>query len=210
MDRDDLIDEYSGKRKDLVPDMEPGEYCNAKCLRNDKETFDRYCSNVAGKGTDHVGEMRCKYHAGATMGTDKGAPEKNQNSRTHGLQADPSNYEEHLSESERTWVFETREALLDRIRAGKGDVDPIDRILAHRVVVKLNIVANASEYVERQGLMEQIWTSDGQIEVKNRLMEELRRYDNEILYELKELGVLDDPETKKADALTQWRQFIDQ
>lgn len=46
--------EYEGK-------LEPNFYCRAW---NSKE--EKYCTNRAGKGTDHVGAGRCKFHGGAT------------------------------------------------------------------------------------------------------------------------------------------------
>jgi hypothetical protein len=43
----------------------PGKYCMAR-RKNPEEGEVLYCTNVAGKGTDHVGAGRCKYHGGAT------------------------------------------------------------------------------------------------------------------------------------------------
>jgi hypothetical protein len=37
------------------------------CLRNVRDEA-KYCSHVAGYGTDHVGEGRCKFHHGAVTG----------------------------------------------------------------------------------------------------------------------------------------------
>lgn len=44
-----------------LPTKQPGKYCNG--IKSDGTG---YCQNQAGKGTDHVGQGRCKFHGGAT------------------------------------------------------------------------------------------------------------------------------------------------
>ncbi|MFC3957555.1 hypothetical protein [Halovivax cerinus] len=59
VDEEELLDEPI----DDVPKLLPGWYCNAR--RSDDGVFVGYCSNRAGKGTDHVGDGRCSFHGGA-------------------------------------------------------------------------------------------------------------------------------------------------
>jgi len=54
------------------------------------------CRNVAGKGTDHLGYGRCKYHGGNNTGpkTKKGKAKSSQNARKHGFYSDALHDEE--------------------------------------------------------------------------------------------------------------------
>lgn len=66
-------DPYVGRPLEEVPKRDPGEDCNGRRWERrdeDNETvFVGYCKNRAGKGTDHVGEGRCKFHGGAADNT---------------------------------------------------------------------------------------------------------------------------------------------
>ena len=46
-------------------------------------------------------------------------------------------------------------------------------------------------------------------EEKGALVEEVRRYSNGLLSKLKDMGVMEDPETQKADAVKEWRGFLE-
>lgn len=98
----------------------------------------------------------------------------------------------------------------DRIRSIKGDVDYLDRILARRIAVRLHIVCQASDYTGNVvGLTQTVFTEDGTFDQKTPLVDEIRQYDKSIVQDLKSLGVLQDPESKKADALDSWRKFVE-
>ena len=60
-------DDHIGQQLDDVPVVMAAYDCNAR--RHDHGVFVGYCDNRAGKGTDHVGEGRCKYHGGAADNT---------------------------------------------------------------------------------------------------------------------------------------------
>lgn len=62
------VQELLGEPVEDVLELPPGENCNAR--RTDDGRFQGYCQNRAGKGTDHVGRGRCKFHGGLA-----GAPE---------------------------------------------------------------------------------------------------------------------------------------
>lgn len=203
MDRDELEAKHKGKPTDEVPELEPDTYCNARKVEDGK--FAGYCKAWAGHWTDNDGG-RCSRHGGASTGPDN--PNVADNAEKHALTADPKKYHERLDPDEKDWVFEMTEVVLDRVRANKGDIDPLDRTLARRVVIKLHIAAKASDYINREGLMETVRTADGVVEMRNRAMDELRRYDKEIFSELETLGLMDDPESQKADALEGWKEYI--
>jgi len=62
-------EELVGKPTDEVPTIEPDDDCNGKKWEKegDETVFVGYCNNRAGKGTDHLGEGRCKHHAGSSL-----------------------------------------------------------------------------------------------------------------------------------------------
>ncbi|WP_114576699.1 hypothetical protein [Saliphagus sp. LR7] len=91
------VDELIGQPSSEVPSRDPtDENCNGKRTekRDDCETvFVGYCKSWPGRGTDHVGEGRCKNHGGNAgapegnqnaVGNNGGAPEGNTNGEDHG------------------------------------------------------------------------------------------------------------------------------
>lgn len=58
--------ELVGREVEEVPRVEPDEKCRGMRTERDDDDVNRfvgYCRNGAGKGTDHYGEGRCKFHA---------------------------------------------------------------------------------------------------------------------------------------------------
>lgn len=200
-----------GEPLEEVPKIDPDQYCNSRSAeRNEKgeSVFSGYYSLRAGWGTDHVGEGCCRLHGGVIVGA--GAPEHNQNAQKHALSADPYHYHQSLDEEGKEFVRDVSATIEDRIRARSGDVDYMDRVLSRRVAIKLHIVSKASSYVENvSGLVQTISTEHSSYEEKAALLSEIRQYDKSIMQDLQKLGVLNDPESQKADALEQWRGFIE-
>ena len=195
--------EMIGERSESVPTVDPGYRCNGKRINRDDDgtvRFIGYCSQRAGHGTDHLGEGRCKFHGG-----NAGAPSGNRNGATHGLRSDPESYYESLEPERQAEIERTTEAILERLRAKYDDRDRIDRELAHRVAIKLDIVEQASVYIQEEGLIQVIETAHSSKETRNTLLAQLRRYDKSIIDDLSKLGVFDD-QTEKVD---QWREFIE-
>ncbi|AAG18807.1 hypothetical protein PNP59_00755 [Halobacterium salinarum] len=82
--------------------------------------------------------------------------------------------------------------------------------MTRRIAIELHIVSKASDYVENvSGLTETIFTEHGGHENEAALLNEIRKRDKTIFRMLKEVGVLDDPESQKADALESWRSFVE-
>jgi len=194
-------DEFLGEESHRVPTVDPGEYCNGKKTKRDDDgttIFAGYCNAKAGKGTDHLGQGRCKHHGGCSTG----APEGNQNAQTHALNADPFNYYQSLPYEQKEYVRAIAATIEDRIRTNTGTVDYLDRIIARRIAIELHIVSKASDYVMNvSGLTETIVTGHGSHEKKATLLGEVRKRDKAIFKMLKKLGVLDDFKSQKADAL---------
>ena len=208
--------EFVGTPMAFVPSAPVTESdCNGKRWEDrdseNRKLFAGYCDLSPGFGTEHNGEGRCKFHGGAGQDSpDTGAPESNQNASTHSLTADPHHYHESLSHEESEFVLDAAAAIEDRIRASSGNVDFLDRILARRIAIRLHIVAQASDYTGNVvGLTETIFTEDGAFDQKTPLVDEIRQYDNSIVQDLKKLGALNDPESQKADAVSEWREFVE-
>lgn len=155
------------------------------------------CQRPAGWGTDSS-SGRCKFHGGASTG----APENNGNAEKTGLHADPKKYKERQDKDQEDWIRSVRESILDRMRSGGKEPDFLDRVLAERVAINLHIAANASEYVDEEGLIQTVFVEDGGYEkdIPNGLVKELRQFDKDIISNLKKLGVLEDPDSAKAEA----------
>lgn len=146
------------------------------------------------------GKDKCRMHLGTSSSGD--SHENNGNAERHALRADPKKYHERQPEAERDWIYEVSESICDRIRTTRGTLDPLDRVLARRIAIKLHIAAKASEYVDETGLVQEIWVEDGGYmkEIPNGIVQELRSYDREIFNELKKLGLIDDPQSQQAAA----------
>lgn len=203
-------DKYRGERVQLVPGLDPDDKCNGKKRERDFdgeegeyfEKFTGYCENKAGKGTDHLGVGRCSSHENDHM-------IHNQNNATHHMNVDPSKYAENLDPAEEQWIERTSAELMDRIRAIHGrEPDFLDRILGRMVVIELHIFFKASDYSKDE--LVQVIIRDGEAhEETGALVEEVRRFSNSIFKNLKNLGVLEDPDSKKADALDEWKGYLE-
>jgi len=166
------------------------------CGATAKSTGDP-CQRPAGWGTDSS-SGRCKFHGGASTG----APKNNGNAEKAGLRSDPKKYKARQSESEEDWIRSVRESILDRMRTRGREPDFLDRVLAERVAINLHMAANASEYVDEEGLIQTVFVEDGGYEkdIPNGLVTELRQFDKDIIGNLKKLGVLNDPDSQQAEA----------
>lgn len=210
-------DDWIGEEIHVVPKLDPDDDCNGKkkmkeggeVVRNDDNhvLFGGYCNNPAGKATDHTGEGRCTFHGGDTE--TPGAPTHNQNAAKQSLTADPHHYHENLPSDEQQWIEDTTTAMLERIRRIHGrDPDFLDQALAKSIAINFHILSKARDY-SKDELVQVIIKDGDSIEEKGALVEEVRRFQNSIIDNIKKLGLLEDPETQKANALGEWREFVD-
>lgn len=210
-------DKYMRMESHLVPKVPPGEHpergmetCNGKKTESIEQEedgyrtlFDGYCRNPTGLGTK-TKSGRCKFHGG--LG---GAPKHNQNGLKHGADVDPHHYAQSLGADEKEFLEDVEATICDRLRKVKGDIDFLDRVMARRVAVELHIVAKESDYVENvSGLTDVVQHEHGSHEKEAALLEDIRQRDKDVFNMLKKLGVMEDPESQKADALDSWRQFV--
>lgn len=190
---------YFGKSKDEVPQIPHGRFCNIREFDDDGH-FVGYCTESASTNLNGGERGPCKEHSKPLGNGSKGK---------HNMNSDPLDYKKGLTDKgEQDFIRSARETILDRLRK-KKDPDFLDAIVAERIATRLHIAAKASEHVNEEGITETVFTEHGQHEKENPVLSELRRYDNSIVSDLKDLGVLDDPETQKADALKEWTAYID-
>lgn len=200
---------YQGLPRDEVPKLPANRLCNAqKFEENDdgEKIFVKYCDQWAGYGTDSS-EGRCNQHGGKDYRIEQIDAEEDV--VLTALEHKPDEYMDRASQEEEEFIRDLNATICDRVRKLKGEVDPLDRVLAKRIAIRLNIAAEASEYLQRKGLVQEIMTEGGKLDQNSALISELRKYDRSVMQDLKDLGVLNDPESKKADAMSEWRAFLD-
>lgn len=188
------------------PKKEPDYHCNGRKIKGGG--FVGYCEARAGKGTDHVGEGRCKHHAGSTPTKDEnpdvGAPEGSANALEHGATADPFNLYNNLDDERREWVEVRVTTYLEE--SGISETSPI----AERV--ELAVIMMAMERGARSELIKEDMKRTSVVgigEYGSPIEDEEAHYLNrvasslntDIRMTLKDAGLLDDPESQKADAL---------
>ena len=158
-----------------------------------------------------TGEDKCRMHLGKSV--DGSSHDRNQNARSHGLHSTPEYLLEDLSERHLDTYHATFEALCsryERIHGYKADFAAKKRLTRVSVeIVKEDLV---DEYLrdhaeEDQPLVEkQVVGYDeesGQpqeIVTPNKLLPQLTQLKRETRLTLKDMGLLEDPETKKAEA----------
>ena len=192
-----------------VPTLESDESCNGKRSSGNGE-FEGYCDNPAGEGTDHEGSGRCAECGGTSAGptTEAGKLVSSMNAQSHGLTADPFHYHEGLdSPEEKRFVLKVANSIEERIHENTGSCDFLDEVLARQMAVQFHIVAQASDHFNEEGLIERIFTDDGQIEVENRMLDHIRQYSKDLVANLEKIGATKGTE-RELDALAVWRSEL--
>jgi hypothetical protein len=205
-------DEWSDSTRHIDPEIlaKIKEKNDVEARKGDSENrtyFKGYCGNGAGKGTDHRGAGRCKFHGGESTGP----PAHNQNGTTTGLKVDPHHYHENLDPAEQEWIKNTTNSILNRVRRIHGrDPDFLDQTLARSIAINFHILSHARDYSKDEMVQVIIHGESGEShEEKGALVEEIRRFQNSLFDNLKKLGVLEDPESQKAEQMGGWREFME-
>ncbi len=170
----------------------------------DSRDPERVC-NVDDCNAWKQGEYDYCYHHKGLQETD-GAPEGNQNAKTHGLFSSHDGYYQDLSDEEQEWVFDFTNDLLDRHRDYHGsEPDMFDKEALKNIAIDFHRVAHANGYFREKGLVETQFqqTDDGPVPVGDKLNEwakEIRQYNESVYNRMKKHGLLEDPDTKQAQA----------
>lgn len=196
-------------------EMTPGR-CNAK-------TGNGYCEAYPTKDDDgEIVNGRCRHHGGV-VADNPGPPEGNQCATKHGLYADPGNLYDSLEDDEQARVDAMADALADRVVDVRGRLDPFDRFMCERVAIRLYQQRIAEDWLAEQGeatgnpLVERTHVSGDsgavEVDIPNRIIRSMNDLSREARQWLKDAGLLDDPESQKAeaagDAVEAWRRVIE-
>ena len=166
------------------------------------------CERVAGWGTpDDTG--RCKQHKGTSP--DGESHEGNQNARKHGLHSTPEYLLEDLDDTHRDTYHATFESLCSRYERIHGyEPDFAAKKRLSRVSVEMVKEDLADEYL-KQNHSDHILVEDEivgyseddrpqEITQTNKILPELTALKRETRLTLKDMGLLEDPESQKAEA----------
>ena len=172
---------------------------------------DEPCGKPEGWGTE-FDSGKCRHHRGTSP--DGSSHEGNQNARQHGIHATPEYLLEDLSERHLDTYHATFEALCTRYADIHGyDPDFAAKKRLSRVAVEIVKEDLVDEYLRNQAddpeevLVEtQIIGQDPEtgrpieVETPNKLLPQLTQLKRETRLTLKDMGLLEDPDSKQAEA----------
>lgn len=161
-----------------------------------------YCEQPLGFRTDHAGEGRCYLHGGASKSTNEG----NTYAQKHGLYTNRQSYYDNCSDKEQMWIDSVVESLLDD--APFGDNPPFAKLqMVRNIAIDMHKLQRANDYIDEKGVVHKDktvgYTDDGQpikMDEENVLNVAYDRLNRTMTRQLKELGILDDPDSKQAEA----------
>ena len=216
------IEDLIGQPASDVPKQEPtAEDCLGKRTENrgDETVFVGYCRSAPGRGTNHVGEGRCKWHGGRNSGENgHGGTEGNTNAVTHGAYADcNSYYQDVLNEDLRQFVDDVFADYLERYRELHGDPPlgieaELFRVsVTHAKDIGLDRWADGKPDGLESGhpLVDEeteiVPIGEGMTETQRRYRESVvlraqKRLSTDRRQWLKDLGLLEDPDSEQAAA----------
>lgn len=180
-------------------------YCNARIrehrVPDDWDQDVGYCANKAGFRTDHTGDGRCFLHGGAARSANEG----NNHAETHGMYADRQNYYQNRSTEEQQWIDAVVESLLDD---APFDADNMAKLqMVRNIAIDMHKQQRANDYIDEVGVVHKDkttgYTEDGRPikeDIENPLNVAYDRLNRTMTRQMKELGILDDPDSQQAEA----------
>lgn len=187
-----------------MPNKEPDDfYCSARVrepqIPDEWDQDEGYCANRAGFRTDHVGDGRCYLHGGLTKA------EGNNNAETHGMYAGRQNYYNNRSTVEQQWIDGIVESILDDAAFGPEAKYKLEMV--RNIAIDMHKMKNANDYIDDKGVIHKDktvgYTDDGKpikMDEENAINIAYDRLDRSTTRKLEKLGVLNDPESQKAEA----------
>lgn len=228
VNEDDLIGKPSDEVPTQDPTEDA---CMGKRVeKRDGETiFVGYCGAWPGKGTDHVGEGRCSRHggsAGAPEGNDNAegndggaAPEDNTNAVKHGAYADENRfYQQVLDDVLRDLVDSIFEDYVEKYEATHGE-PPLglemelfrlsvlhvkDVVLDNWATDRPASLETSNPLVEQEtekDFVEGVGPVDQDTYKESVVLQAQKKLSTDRRQWLKDLGLLEDPESQKAEAI---------
>lgn len=180
-------------------------YCNAHIrehrVPDEWDQDEAFCANKAGFRTDHVGDGRCYLHGGGSKTANKG----NNHAETHGLYANRQNYYKNRPAEQQQWIDSVVESLLDD---APFDADNFAKLqMVRNIAIDMHKQQRANDYIDEIGVVHKDktvgYTDDGRPikeDQENVLNVAYDRLNRTMTRQLKELGILDDPDSQQADA----------
>lgn len=180
-----------------MPTEEPQD---DKCGANVKNGTG-YCANPAGFKTDHVGEGRCYLHGGCSTG----APEGTANAEKHGLHSDRQKYYERQTPEAKAWIDSVKDSLMEDAPFTSENFAKYQMV--QNIAIDMHKLRRANDYIDSKGVVHKDktvgYTDDGKPikqDEENVLNVAYDRLNKTITKQLKELGILSDPDSQKAEA----------
>lgn len=188
-----------------MPTKEPKEdLCGArvKQIPEDWDGDEAYCANRAGFRTGNLGEGKCYLHGGATPSQHA----DNTHAEKHGIHTQRQRYYRKRTEAEQAWIDAVVESLLDDLPKGP-DVSFAKLQMVRNIAIDMHKKRNANDYIDEVGVVHRDktvgYTDDGQPikeDQENAVNIAYDRLTRTLTRQMKELGVLDDPDSQQADA----------
>ena len=147
-----------------------------------------YCSRGA------IENGRCAVHAGANHDP----------SIKHGMYAQRQNYYEQCSDREQAWIDSVVASFLEDAPFEPTDFGKFQKL--RNIAIDMHKVRNANDYIKTDGIQkeETVGVTDDGRPIKKDVEHELNvavdRLQRSTTKQLKELGVLDDPDSAKAES----------
>jgi len=204
-------EELHGKEIEEIEEIKPDRYCNARKWKwedkdeQEQQLFNGFCNNRAGFKTDHFGAGRCKYHGGCA-----GAPEKNTNAAKHHLYTERSHYYNTRSDKEKAWMDELVRSMLSDAPFTADNFQKFQML--REIAIDMHKKRQSNEYTAEEGLVQENVVRDDDGDPMMRDGEVVTetdenpgnlaydRLDRTMTRKMKELGLLDDPESQKAES----------
>jgi len=190
-----------------MPTKEPEDgKCGAKVRESntpdDWEDQDRgYCANKAGFRTELLGDGRCYLHGGCAATAAKG----NNRAEKHGLYADRQNYYKNRTEAEQEWIDSVVASLMQDAPFSEDNFAKVQMV--RNISIDMHKMQNANDFIDKAGIVDEdkiVGYHDNGKPIKedkeNPINVTYDRLNRTMTRQLKELGLLDDPESQKAEA----------
>lgn len=178
--------------------------CGAR-VKNIPEDWDDdavgYCEHPAGFRCDDPDANRCYLHGGATPSVN----ENNTHAEKHGIHTERQRYYEKRPGDQQLWIDAVVESILDDIPENEPSFYKVQ--MARNIAIDMHKLRNANEYIDEKGVVHRDktvgYTDDGKPikqDEENTINIAYDRLNRTLTKQLKQLGTLDDPESKKAES----------
>jgi len=171
------------------------------------------CELSPGWGTDHTGEGRCKFHGGCggDVGDPGGAPEGNGNAEKHGLKADREQWFERHREDAEPLVRALVGSYVEDAPFTFENEAKVDKLT--EVAIDQARLRHSNEWLDEFLTEQTVTVTENGKEIirldENPAHKPRDRIKRTNVRVLKELGILDDPDSQQADATKTLAEVID-